>query len=130
MLTHTVWDNSEKTVLLQTVTGGSLLEEFFRGMRDNAAMMATVPHTVHVIVDLSQAQGNAGIKDVLSSIRYSDGKIPSNQGTVVLVGGSSFIQAVLSIVRRLAPKAVSIHTVDTLAEARQLIAEEQAGQVG
>ena len=75
------WDNAEKTVVFQQYTDHPTKDDLYYLAGESAAMLQTVPYTVHLIID------ERNIKLTLNSadMRYLEKNVPPNQGAVVML---------------------------------------------
>jgi len=118
------WDNAEKTVVLQQYTGNAVKDDLYHLAEESAAMLKTVPHKVHLIID------ERAIKLTLSStdIKYLEKHVPPNQGVVIVVvgrSGAAYKSLIQNIGKTLAPKAFKqTFFAATVEEARRLLQEQ------
>jgi hypothetical protein len=79
---HTiVWDNSDKTVVLQQYIPPATKEDLFLLAEESADMLKSVSHTVHLILD------ERAIKLMLNTadLQFLEKLVPRNQGACVMV---------------------------------------------
>ena len=118
------WDNEEKTVVLQQYTKGAVKDDLYQLASESAAMLKSVPHTVHLIIDETE------IKLTLNSadINFLEKNVPPNQGAVVMVVSKSnltYKKVVQEMGRKLAPKTFEKpFFVNTIEQARELLQDE------
>ena len=118
------WDNEEKTVVLQQYTGDPVKDNLYYLAAESAAMLNSVPHTVHLIID------ERTIKLTLTSadIKYLEKNVPPNQGVVVMLVNKtdlSYKKVVQNFGQKLAPNAFyQTYFVTTPEEARQILQEQ------
>lgn len=118
------WDNEEKTVVFQQYTDTPVKDDLYYLAEKSAAMLKSVPHTVHLIID------ERTIKLTLSSadIKFLEKNVPPNQGAVVVVvnrNDLSYKKYVQEVNKKIAPKAFDQpHFAATPQEARQLLQEQ------
>lgn len=122
------WDNNDKTVVLQQYAPPVSNDDLLRLAEESAAMLKTVPHIVHLIVD------ERGIRQILSKadLRYLERLVPPNQGAVVVVVEPADLPY-KAITQRLgnlvAPHAVSqTYFATSLEEARSILQQKVAVQ--
>jgi hypothetical protein len=89
------WDNAEKTIVRYVFEGKWTWEEFFPVYDNAIAMEKSVPHRVHVILDLRKAIGVPA--NTLMQVKKISDKQPDNIGLNVLVTKSSFIHSLYQI---------------------------------
>jgi hypothetical protein len=75
------WDNEDETVVLQEYTDGATKSDFHQLVKESSALLKTVQHTVHLIIDE---------RKILLILESSDATLlkkwlPENEGTVVVV---------------------------------------------
>jgi len=118
------WDNAEKTVVLQQYMGDAVKDDLYHLAEESAAMLKTVPHKVHLIID------ERTIKLTLSTtdIKYLEKHVPPNQEVVVVIASKSaaaYKSLIQKIGKSLAPKAFKqTFFAATVEEARQLLHEQ------
>jgi hypothetical protein len=119
------WFNADKTILLETFTGHWTLQDFCSLADQAADTLATVEHTVHLIVDLSNSAALAA--PLTSGMRYALRKLPPNQGIIVFVGVDTFVQVAIGIMSKLSPRMVDIlYIARTLQQAEAIITQLDA----
>lgn len=120
------WFNEEKTVLLCTyIAEDWTWEDFHNAFQTQKAMIDSVSHPkVHVIVDTSKTHWLPKGGSLLSGIRkLTDLKHP-RQGHTIIVGATGFIAAITnSMMKLLGTHRQEFHLVNTMEEARQLLAQ-------
>lgn len=118
------WDNEEKTVVLQQYTKGAVKDDLYQLAAASSAMLKSVPHTVHLIIDETE------IKLTLNSadIQFLEKNVPPNQGAVVMVVNKSnltYKKVVQEMGKKLAPKTFEKpFFVSSIEQARQLLQDE------
>lgn len=118
------WDNDEKTVVFQQYTGTPIKDDLYHLAAESAKMLASVPHTVHLIID------ERTIKLTLTSadIRFLEKNVPPNQGAVIMVVSKNdlnYKKMVQDIGKKQAPKTFAQpRFAATIEEARQRLADE------
>lgn len=117
------WDNEDQTVVLQEYTEGASKDDLYYLAEKSARMLATVDHTVHLIIDERKVNLTLNSADV----RYLDKQTPSNQGTVVVIAQrlkQKYKTAAQDLHRKFAPKAFGEpYFAETLEEARLFLQE-------
>jgi hypothetical protein len=118
------WDNDEKTVVLQQYTDNPVKDDLYHLAQESAAMLNTVSHTVHLIIDERTSKLTLSSSD----IKFLEKNVPTNQGTVVMVvskSGQSYKKLMQNVGKTLAPNAFKQNFfVTTVEEARQLLQEQ------
>lgn len=121
----TIWENDEKTILRQIYTDRWTVDDFIACTDRTHRLLKSVPHTVHLIIDLSQAVRTPS--NILSAMRYAEQHVNDNLGLIAIVGADDFAKQVFAPAKRLAPNATGrITFVETLPEAyAHLIAHDR-----
>ena len=115
------WDNVDKTVVLQQYTDAPIKEDLYHLTEESAAMLKTVSHTVHLVIDERK------IKLSLSSMdmKYLEMHVPPNQGAVVIVVDKNSLpykEWIQNLGKVMAPKAFEKPLfAATIEEARELL---------
>jgi hypothetical protein len=124
MLSTVEWGTPQQTVIIQTYTGNWTIQDQLAIADQSKALSETVPHQVHVIVDVRKAYGVP--KMLVSQIAPElERRVPQNQGQLVVVGASKFIQGLIEIAKMVAPRATdNLHFVRTLDQAWALLQKE------
>ncbi len=117
------WDNEEKTVVYQQYTGNAVKDDLYYLAEESAALLKSVEHTVHLIID------ERTIKLTLSSadIKFLEKNVPPNQGVVVMVvqkTDMNYKKFIQNFGQKLAPNAFfQTYFAASPDEARQLLQE-------
>ena len=118
------WDNEEKTVLFQQYTDNAVKDDLYHLAEESAKMLKSVEHTVHLIID----ESNAKITLNPTDMKYLEDNVPANQGAVVMVveeGGLTYKRIMQNVARTVAPKAFDQpYFAATIEEAQQLLQEQ------
>jgi hypothetical protein len=116
-----VWDNAEKTVLRQVYAANFTANDILEMARATYDLLADVPHTVHLLLELSHLSRN-GQMSFMDAAKDLDATVASNQGYVIVIGGGLGMQYTAKTMELSAPKAAEkTHFAETLDEARQLL---------
>jgi hypothetical protein len=117
------WDNEEKTVVLQVYADGASKDDLYQLAQKSAALLQTVAHQVHLIID--ERKIDLAVNPV--DMRYLDKLTPKNQGAVVLVVQPAKVKykmAVHHLGAQIGPNAFGEpYFAETVEEARQLLQE-------
>lgn len=118
------WDNTEKTILRHVFERGWGWTDFHQALEQAAGMMNEVGHRVDIIFDFRDASliPSGAITQVKKA--YSNPKHP-NAGTTVVIGASSFMQALVSVGTKLttaANQSWDVKFAMTLEEAHNILA--------
>jgi len=104
-MTHEIsWDNAEKTVVFQRYLLGATKDDLYHLAKKSSEMLASVPHTVHIIVD----ERNIDLVLTSSDMQYLGKLAPENQGAVVVIVPDyrfGYKQIVQNIGKKIAPSA-------------------------
>lgn len=120
------WLSSDKSIIKVTLPQTYTWEDQNRAVRDICAEMATVKHTVHLIMD---ARGSAMPRgNPLPHLRYLVQSLPSNTGLFITVGAGTSERTILNAFMGVAQKldAPKNQLVDTMDEAMTLIKRSEA----
>lgn len=120
------WDNGPHTIIRYDFFEQWTWEEMEAALIEANQMMATVPHTVDIIIDMSQGwrlpRGNLLVRGKRIMVTMP----PDNMGLTVVTGGSAFAETIASalvrVYRRLGEKILFTSSLD---DARRLIAERR-----
>jgi hypothetical protein len=117
------WDNAAKTVVLQQYQPGASKDDLYELAHTSAAMLKTVKHTVHLIIDETNIQLMLNNTD----LRYLENTVPPNQGIVVLIvpkDTQKYKEVVQIISQPVAPHAFEkTYFVSSVEAARQFLQE-------
>jgi len=75
------WDNPEKTVIFQQYTDNATKDDLYFMAKESSEMLATVEHTVHLIID----ERNIDLILTTPDMKYLEKLTPENQGSVVMI---------------------------------------------
>ena len=118
------WDNEEKTVVLQQYTSNVSKDDWYQLAQQSAAMLATVSHTVHIIID----ERNADLTATSTDMQYLEKLVPPNEGVcIIVVPQEKFLYKAMT--KRLREqffpnKQHEAHFVETIEDARKLLQEQ------
>jgi hypothetical protein len=128
MPTFVGWENAEKTIIRQQLIGDWTFEEYMLSAKETQTLTASMPHTVHVIIDFSASVSHP--TKMLSAGNSLDRNLPKNQGLLVAIQCPPYIRAVFEVMSKLYPKiAQNSFDADSLDEAFAIIREREAGTV-
>jgi hypothetical protein len=116
------WDNAEKSIVRYIYEGPWTLNDFNTAYLQARELMDTVDHKVHLIIDVTKS----GLlpSNVLARSQSVARRHHPNEGSVVIVGASTFIRSLLEIYQRVYSDLVApgkFHTAPNLEEARRLL---------
>ena len=115
------WDNPDKTVVLQVYTEAPTKEDFYQLAEKSAAMLSTVSHTVHLIVDERKIKLVLNVADM----NFLQKQLPQNQGGLVILVDPTAVRyktAVHNLTQQLVGGTFSqLYFASTIEEARRLL---------
>lgn len=118
------WDNEEKTVVLQQYIDNVTKDDWYNMAQQSAEMLATAPHTVHIIID----ERSADLTATSTDMRFLEKLVPPNEGVcVIVVPREKFLYKEMT--KRLREKFIpdkqhDAYFVETIEDARQLLQEQ------
>jgi hypothetical protein len=112
-----LWDNAEKTVIQYHFEGRWTWDEFHHALAEGNAMMDSVDHTVHVIVNMQNSMAlPRGAITHIANLRIRKHR---RIGVTILIGASQLIQAIHSAMITIYPGIdKNFKMLPTLEEAR------------
>ncbi|MEP6985636.1 MAG: hypothetical protein ABI970_08560 [Chloroflexota bacterium] len=118
------WDNAEKTVILQQYMDKPDKDDLYNLAKESARLLASVSHTVHIIIDEQGNRLNLNAVD----IKHLEDLVPINQGVVVMIVTGSdlaYKKFLENAGKKLGPKAFKETAyAATLEEARHFLQEQ------
>lgn len=118
------WDNDEKNAIRYEFSEKWTWSEFFAALDQDDEMIASVPHTVHLILDFRQARvvpPNPG-----AQFRSVAQQVSDQLGMIIVVGTNMWFEMVVQMFVKLYGSSVKgitgLKTVKTLDEAHTAIA--------
>ena len=82
------WDNPEKTVVLQEYRDSPSKEDFYQLAEKSAAMLNSVSHTVHLILD----ERNINLVLNVADMNFLQKQMPHNQGGLVILADPATVR--------------------------------------
>lgn len=118
------WYGQGKQVILQTYDGETTWESFFEMATLSEAMIRSVEHPVHLIIDRSTASFPEFKPTTMASV---NNMIPDNQDMVIVVGAEYTVETLSKIIgKRVAPQAFrGSFYVSTMEEAHAILKRER-----
>jgi hypothetical protein len=118
------WDNEEHTLVRWDFIGIWDWNDFLAAQKASNALISSVPHTVHIIGDVSRSHHlPTGAIARFRTFKRAD---PENAGRVVLVGASVYIKTIVEIFRGMFPNTGGNFTfANSLEEARSALTAER-----
>ncbi len=121
---HVSWDDDARTIIRMDVTPYTW-DEFHSAFEAAFMLAASVPGQVDFIA-VTSPDIRTPDPNFLPQLQKVVAAMPPNVGMIVLAGGSEFGRTMISIVARVTGWAKRFAIVDTLDEARALIAERRS----
>ena len=102
--------------------------DYAAALTDSNALMNAVPHDVGIILDLSASRSVPS--NPLHNLRAAvGGRMPDNWTMTVVIGGSTFVNALANIMSRGTIETTGrVVTANTLAAAHDMILKKQQGK--
>ena len=123
MSAQVVWDNEDKTIVRYIFQGHWGWDDFYNVIEEANAMMDSVDHEVHAIID-TRGSGFTPT-DLLSHLRDIHTRINPKAGMHVLVGAKLFVRTTHKLFIKLDPRKGEDFTfAATLDEARAMLAQK------
>ena len=117
------WDNEEKTIIYYTFDGAWTWDEFYAVYRDVYAMLDTVQHPVHAIVDLRSSRLLP--RDTLTQMRRLTYEQHENGGMTVFITSNPLAHTFYTLLTNLYRRALEIFRLAaTPEEAYQMLATD------
>jgi len=114
------WDNTNQSVLLIAVSGLWSLEERNQTVEKAFAMIRSVDHPVHVMLDVSRNRFTPS--NFLPLMYQAANERPASMSSVVIVTNRTLVRIVVNTFLKLYPSVtLNIHFVASILEARQYI---------
>jgi hypothetical protein len=95
------WVDYAQTTILRYFTGHWTWEEFYKSQEQVNAMLRSVPHQVHQILDFSETSSLP--PNTLTHLRNSARNVPPNRGKSIVVTRSNFYLQMYNILNKLFP---------------------------
>jgi hypothetical protein len=119
------WENAEKTIIRQQLTGDWTFEEYTNSAKETQMLTGSVAHTVHVIIDFTETKSYP--TKMLSVGSSLDRNLPANQGVVVVIQVPAYIRALFEVMGKLYPKVTqNSFEANSLEEAHAIIRKHEA----
>jgi len=117
------WDNGEQTRIRQDFVQQWDQTDFMAAADQIYDMMASVPHPVHVILDMRQSETNPlQVLNVFRTANKLEARVAPNHGTTVVVQAGLVVEMALGMTRHIARKATAdVHTTHSIEEALAII---------
>lgn len=119
------WDNPEQTIIRFAYSGQWTFGDLFDAMQESRALMDTVDHQVHGIIDMQDSKLMPN--GALSLGRNVTMRKHPNQGKSIIVGASGFARTLYDVYRKVYRTTFdesAFAFATSLEEARQLLASQ------
>ncbi len=114
------FDAEQKKIIRYEFEGAWTWDDLYAAMNQVNTLMASVDHTVYIIIDFRQGRGVPG--GALTHMRSSTMRAADNWGGGVFLGINTFLQALVSTFIKVYPRLGDrYHTAKTLEEALTII---------
>lgn len=114
------WENEEKHILRCNMIGQWTSQELLDVIEAGQHYFTNTSQVVHLIFDWSRNTQTP--TRIIEFARRAENYAPPNFGLLVMVGANAFIQSLMLVVQKLAPKTTrNLYYADTIAEAHILI---------
>ncbi|MBZ0281837.1 MAG: hypothetical protein K8L97_13945 [Anaerolineae bacterium] len=114
------FDPEQKNIIRYEFVGSWTWDDLYAAMNQVNTLMASVDHTVYIIIDFRQGRGVPG--GALTHMRSSTMRAADNWGGGVFLGINTFLQALVSTFIKVYPRLGDrYHTAKTLEEALTII---------
>lgn len=118
------WDSAEQTAVRYEFSAAWTWDEFFAALQQDDEMIASVSHTVHMILDFRQARTvppNPG-----AQFRNVAQQVSDQLGLIIVVGNNMWFESVVQMFVKLFGSSMKgitgLKTVKTIEEAREIVA--------
>ncbi len=119
------WDNPEQNIIRQEFSGRWTSDEYVQSVFTMYDMMRTVPHRVHIIVDMTRTEGFT-TRMLAAAPRFHE-KLPDNRGLTVGISIPRHLVTIVRVATRVYPRLGRyLHFTDTLDGAYQIIEKYSA----
>lgn len=120
MVIDVFWDNPEHTIIRQEIRGRWTSEEYTESVFLMYGMMQTVPHSVHIVVDMRQIHGSP-TRMIAAAPRFN-AHLPLNRGLTVGINIPAPLVSIVRVASRIYPRlGRNVHFVSTLESAYDVI---------
>jgi hypothetical protein len=117
---YVFWDSPEQTIVRQDLNGRWTSQEYVQSVMDMYAMMRTVPHLVHIVVDMTRTEDYPTLMIAFAS-RFNT-QLPSNRGLTVGINIPAYLVSIVHIATRMYPRlGRNVHFTTTLESAYDIV---------
>lgn len=123
------WHDEARTIVRLNLISPWTLAELGDAVRASREMITSIPGTVDVIWDATEAGSLPSNVITHFLLNLEIVQVPANQGAVVVVAHSTFLQTFARLAKRSLPKITrNMHITDTLPNADALIGSLRAAR--
>ncbi len=115
------WGNPQKTIIHSAFNQTWTLEDGHNMIDEMYKLTSSVNHRVHVIIDFSNSQSSPA--KLLTAGNHIEKRSSPNMGISVIVKANGFLRAMSQLIMKMFVKNQKLYFVDTLDEARKIIAQ-------
>jgi hypothetical protein len=117
---HLFWDSPDQNIIRQEFSGRWTSDEYVQNVFAMYDMMRTVPHKVHIIVDMTHTEG-VTTRMIAAAPRFQE-NLPVNRGLTVGINIPSYLVSIVHIASRIYPRlGRNVHFANTLDDAYKII---------
>lgn len=117
---HTRWLDEDRQIILTMFETPWTLDDFYRMVNEMESLVMRIDGTFHMVLDFTQSKSLP--PSFLTALRSADVKHKENLGMVVVVGASSFVQAIGMMGQRIGVRSVQhVRFVDSIDDAVELL---------
>lgn len=114
------WDSAEQNIIRQEFHGRWTSDEYVQSVFTMYEMIGSVPHKVHIIVDMTQTEGFT-TRMLAAAPRFNE-KLPENRGLTVGINIPRYLVSIVRVATRVYPRLGRyLHFTDSLNEAYKVI---------
>lgn len=125
------WHDAAKTIVRLDFGAPWTLAELGEAVRESRGMISSAARTVDVIWDATHAGGIPSNVITHFLLNLEIVQVPANQGAVIVVANSMFLQNFARLAKRSLPKITrNMHITDTLAAADALLDSLREARTG
>jgi len=119
------WDKLEKTTLLEIVDGEWSLPDVYAMLDEADRMIASVPHRVDIIADMSSSHFSSG--NLLTAFGRAQRTQPPNTGMIIVVKANRYLKAMSDVAAKMWPHSTdNFRFVDSMETAYAILQNDRA----
>lgn len=115
------WDNSTQTIIYCKPQNGWTWDDFYTAFSQIGQMIASIPQSAYIIMDLSNGEMPSG--NAIVHFRTAILQLPENIDAVISVVTDGYKRTMVSVLKEMihGKRSEMLHTTASLEEARSLI---------